>query len=94
MILMKKSSELRTDLRMILSDTATGSPVIEIGYTQFYIAVPEEVGMATYQQTEVVPRSSKLSPSRWIILGVGVFLSFRNTNANLQANTRKWSEQK
>lgn len=32
-----------------LSDAATGSPVIEIGYNQFQIAVPEKVDMATYQ---------------------------------------------
>jgi len=31
-------------------DTATGSPVIEIGYNQlFSVAVPEEVYLATYQ---------------------------------------------
>lgn len=44
--------------------------------------------MATYQQTEVVPRSSKLSPSRWIILGVRVFLSFIRKN-----KLENWSEQ-
>lgn len=51
MILMKKGSELCTDLRrFFLSDTATGSPVIEIGYNQFLsIAVPEKVDMATCQ---------------------------------------------
>ena len=32
----KKDSELRTDL-ILFSDTATGSPVIEIGYNQFLI---------------------------------------------------------
>jgi hypothetical protein len=55
---MKKASELRTDLRLVISDTATGSPDKEIGYNQFiFIDVPEEVDMVTYQQTEVVPRS-------------------------------------
>ncbi|CAG9620415.1 hypothetical protein BACCIP111883_01183 [Sutcliffiella rhizosphaerae] len=35
---------------LTLGDAATGSPVIEIGYTQYFlIAVPEEVGMVTYQ---------------------------------------------
>lgn len=43
----------------IFADTTTGSPVIEIGYTQviIFIAVPEEVDMVTYEQTEVVPRT-------------------------------------
>lgn len=38
MIVMKKDSELRTDLKCNehFSDTATGSPVNEIGYTQFF----------------------------------------------------------
>ena len=44
---MKKGSELRTDLAKLVGDTATGSPVIEIGYT--YNAVPEEVGIAIYR---------------------------------------------
>lgn len=49
MFLMKKGSELRTDL-IFFSDTATGSPVIEIEYKLWLtIAVLEEVGMATYQ---------------------------------------------
>ena len=43
---MKKGLELRTDLSF-LKDTATGSPVIEIGYT--YIAVPEKVVIAIYR---------------------------------------------
>lgn len=34
---------------VILSDDARGSPVIEIGYNQFFIAVLEEVDMVTYQ---------------------------------------------
>lgn len=56
---MNKASELRTDLSLvILSDAATGSPVKEIGYYQLmFFDVPEEVGMVTYQPTEVVPRS-------------------------------------
>jgi len=36
MFLMKKGSELRTDLEGDFSDAATGSPVKEIGYNQFY----------------------------------------------------------
>ena len=36
--------------KRILSDTAAGSPVTEIGYNQFFkIAVPEKVDMVTYQ---------------------------------------------
>ncbi len=47
---MKKVSELRTDLKGFFSDTATGSPVIGIGYNQFIkIDVLEEVDVATYQ---------------------------------------------
>lgn len=44
--MMKKGSELCTDFVLPTIDTATGSPVIEIGYT--HKAVPEEVGMVTY----------------------------------------------
>ncbi len=47
---MKKDLELSHGSKVNFCDAATGSPVIEIGYNQFFIvAVPEEVDMATYQ---------------------------------------------
>ncbi len=49
---MKKDLELSHGSKIIVNfcDAATGSPVIEIGYNQFFIvAVPEEVDMVTYQ---------------------------------------------
>lgn len=47
---MKKGLELSHGSKVNFCDTATGSPVIEIGYNQlFSVAVPEEVDVATYQ---------------------------------------------